>query len=174
MHLWTRLLHAVPTSRLLLLAPNSARLRESVLSYFTRHGITPDRWTLAPRRPRPEYLQLISTVDIALDPLPFLGHTTTCDCIHMGVPVITRLGDSYLRRFGAVASRAVGLHDLVTPTDDAYLTAATNLAADLPRIAQLRSQLRTRLLDSPITQAHTFTQNLEAAYRTAWAELLNR
>lgn len=165
---WARLLAAVPQSRLVLLSRPSPWLRARVEELFGRHGVDPARIESAPRRPHREYLRLISGVDVALDSFPFNGHTTTCDCLWQGVPVVTMTGPMYASRFGSTAHINLQLGDLVAETPDEYVEIASRLAGDLDRLRELRASLRSTMLDSPLLDAQGFTRNLEAAYREMW------
>ena len=115
-----------------------------------------------------EYLKLQARADIALDPFPFNGHTTTCDSLWMGLPVVTLQGDAYASRFGGTAPAHVGLERLITRSVDAYVDAAVALAADLDALARLRSELRPRMAASPLLDFAGFTRNLETVYRQMW------
>jgi predicted O-linked N-acetylglucosamine transferase (SPINDLY family) len=64
----------------------------------------------------------------------------------------------------------MGLHDLIASTQDDYLAIARGLAADLPRLAALRRDLRKRMRASPLTDRDRFMRNLEGAYRNIWRE----
>ncbi len=139
---WARLMLAVPNSRLTLLATAPGRdadLRET----FAQHGVDPSRVTICRSRPRPEYLKLIAEVDIALDPFPFNGHTTTCDALWQGVPVVTLSGATYASRFGGSGLVALGLEALIARSTEEYVDIAVGLATDLGHLAELRGHART-------------------------------
>ncbi len=138
---WAALLHAVPESRLTILCNLVPSLREYLASTMAGHGIRPDRLTLADRRPRDKYLELINQTDIALDPFPFNGHTTTCDALWQGVPVITLAGRTYAQRFGSSAHVNLGLDDLIAGSPQQYIEIAAGLANDLIRLGALRTAL---------------------------------
>lgn len=121
---WAKVLHAVPGSQLVILLHATPWLERYVLETLARHGVARERVTLAPRRPHHEYLQLISHVDVALDPFPFNGHTTTCDCLWQGVPVVMLAGKTYVSRFGSSALVNLGLKDLVTGSLEQYIAVA--------------------------------------------------
>ena len=112
--------------------------------------------TLADRRPRPEYLELIEQVDIALDPFPFNGHTTTCDALWQGVPVVTLAGHNYVSRFGSSALVSLGLEELIANSTEEYVSIAARLAGDLPRLAELRATMREngRIADPGLCRLH--------------------
>jgi predicted O-linked N-acetylglucosamine transferase (SPINDLY family) len=118
-----------------------------------------------------EYLQRYNRIDIALDPVPFNGHTTTCDAAWMGCPTVTLSGQIYAHRYGGSVLRNLGLAELVAGGDDDYARIASSLAMDLPRMAAIRSGLRETMRRSPITDGARFTRNLERAYRQMWREL---
>ncbi len=167
---WAQILAAVPRSRLILQARVAQEVRDQIRSIFERQGVSTDRIEVAGRRSRAEYLKLINRVDIALDPFPFNGHTTTCDCLWQGVPVVSLAGQTYASRFGSSALVNLDLQDLIADTREGYLDIARHLAADLDRLARLRGELRERMRASILLDAVGFTRKLEAAYRRMWTD----
>ena len=107
-------------------------------------------------------------VDIALDPFPFSGGTTSCEALWMGVPVVTLPGSRAVSRQTLSFVRAIGMPELAASSADDYVRIATELAADQPRLSELRRTLRRKMAASPLCDAYVFTRNLEAAYRTMW------
>ena len=93
--LWAGILNTVPEARLLLKDQrfkNSAT-RRRIESAFAAHGIDADRLKLlGAQTERRDHLAQYAQVDIALDPFPYNGTTTTCEALWMGVPVITLTG----------------------------------------------------------------------------------
>jgi predicted O-linked N-acetylglucosamine transferase (SPINDLY family) len=167
---WARLLKVVRGSRLILLPHTTASLGDYVSRVFAGHGIGRDRWLLVDRRTRGDYLALLSEVDIALDPFPFNGHTTTCDALWQGVPVVTLAGRTYAARFGSTAHGNLGLQELIAGSTDDYVAVAARLAGDIQRLRQLRGALRERMAASPLLDFKGFTRSLEAAYRQMWTD----
>ena len=172
--LWAEVLDAVPGSRLLLKylsrygSPEMARL---IGDRFATHGIGPDRLELrSGRLPRMAQLALLNEVDIALDPFPFNGCTTTFEALWMGVPVVTLEGSRFLGRMSGSFLRHVGLGDLVAGDAAAYVGVAAGLAGDLDRRSALRRELRGRLLASPLCDADAHARSLVAAYRRLWRD----
>ena len=168
--IWSRLLKTVPGSHLFLKSQGFSDeiTRDHYRSLFAKQGIQSDRLRFAGQSPRDEYLTAYNEVDIGLDPFPFNGGTTTADALWMGVPVISMRGDRFVSRMGASILSAVGLGEYVVDNEDEYIAKATALAADLPRLAKLRSRLRTQLLNSPLCDGPEFTHDLEIAYHAMW------
>ncbi len=167
LRLWGRVLHALPDSRLRLLA-QPGRHRQRLLQRLASHGIVADRVSFSAYQIRADYLRSYNEVDIGLDTFPYNGHTTSLDSLWMGVPTITRVGETGVGRGGLSQLFQLDLLELSAETDAAYVAAAVALAWDLPRLAALRQQLRTRLERSPLMDSGRFARNIEAAYRTVW------
>ncbi len=165
---WLEILERVPDSRLLVLARGGGSLQDRIAALADARGVDPTRIEFRDKRPREAYLQLLREADIALDPFPFNGHTTTCDLIWMGVPVVMLAGQTYASRFGGSVLRNVGLEHLIADTSQRYIALAVALAADLPQLAQWRDALRPRMADSALLDFQGFTHNVEAAYRQMW------
>jgi predicted O-linked N-acetylglucosamine transferase (SPINDLY family) len=170
---WSRVLAAVPESSLLLRNWTSRSAEERTSHFLSGHGIAPDRLSFAGlTASRFDYLALYHTVDIALDPFPYNGVTTTCDALWMGVPVISLAGRMSVARQGVRFLRSVGLDELLAESLEDYVRIATDLAGDLARLAALRSGLRERMSRSPLMNALRLTSDLEAAYRALWKNWL--
>ena len=163
---WAKLLRRVPDSRLMLLCRGGSEV--ATAEAFDERGVDPRRLKFVTPRPRQEYLQAHNLADIALDPFPFNGDNTTCDAMWMGVPVVALAGDAFASRRGVSHLRNVGLEECIAGTPEEYVEAAADLAADLPRLAELRARLRARLATSPLGDATLYTRRLEAAYRKMW------
>jgi predicted O-linked N-acetylglucosamine transferase (SPINDLY family) len=155
-------LRAVPGSQLLIYAPQGEH-RQRIGAQ-----IDPDRVQFVAHLPLQEYLATYNQIDIGLDPFPFNGGTTTCDALWMGVPVVSLVGTRPVSRAGLSILSNVGLPELVARSEDDYVKFAIELANDLPRLSELRSSLRQRMLASPLTDARQFARDIEAAYRQMW------
>jgi predicted O-linked N-acetylglucosamine transferase (SPINDLY family) len=165
---WLNILDSVAQSRLIILAHGGGSLAARVQRQAESRGLDPARIEFCEKRPRPAYLELMTRVDIALDPFPFNGHTTTCDAVWMGLPVVMLAGASYASRFGGSVLQQVGLAHLIAESPAEYIEIAGRLAADVEALAQLRATLRDTMAGSALLDAAGFTRNLEAAYRKMW------
>ena len=166
LQLWAEVLHAVPASRLLMLAPLGSRQR--VVEFMATQGLAANRFAFSNYLARREYLALYHDIDIGLDTHPYNGHTTSLESFFMGVPVITRVGDRVVGRAGFSQLMNLGLPELVAHSEAQFVQIAATLAADLPRLAALRHDLRPRMQASPLMDAGRFARNIEAAYRQMW------
>lgn len=167
---WAGLLRRVPDSRLLLKAPSlsDAQVRAMLAERFATHGISPERLELRGATAQAEHLASYADVDVALDPFPYNGGTTTAEALWMGVPVVTLAGDRWVSRVGTSILSSVGLDALVATTPAAYVDLAASLAADTARLRELRATLRGQLARSALCDADRFTRALESAYREMW------
>ncbi len=170
--LWAEILKAVPNSRLLLKYFNhysQPAARKQWEARFAEHSVAADRLILrAGLDHRRSHLELYDNVDIALDPFPFNGATTTFESLLMGVPVISLRGRHFVDRVASSMMTHVGLPEWIAETRLEYVTLAADLAGDLPRLARLRGDLRTKLHGSPLCDSPTYARTVEAAYRDMW------
>jgi protein O-GlcNAc transferase len=170
--LWVRVLNAAPTARLALksltFADESARV--ATRRRFVEAGIAAPRIDVLPPTDPTQFLAEYGRLDIALDPTPYNGGTTSCEALWMGVPVVTLAGDRFCGRMGLSLLENVGLPELVARTPEDYVRIAAELAADRPRLAALRAGLRPRMAASPICDAPRAARELEGAYRAMWRD----
>ncbi len=169
---WVKILQAVPDSTLLLKshAFGTELGRQRLIGRFEKWGISAERLRLMEWLPAgKDHLSIYGEVDIALDPFPYNGTTTTCEALWMGVPVITLAGERHSCRVGASLLSCLGLTELICESVDDYVTCASRLACDSDRLAVLRASLRERMSASPLLDHAGFTRRLEAAYSAMWA-----
>lgn len=169
--LWARVVLAVPGSRLVLKSHqfSDSALCEYLVGLFARHGLEASRVTFLPSEMRPaDHLRAYERLDIALDPVPYNGTTTTCEAMWMGVPTVTVLGDMHASRVGASLLTNVGLSELVAKDEHEYVRVASALAQDAPRLAALRAGLRDRMRASPLCDASAHAARFAVALRTMW------
>jgi predicted O-linked N-acetylglucosamine transferase (SPINDLY family) len=165
--LWTRLLERVPEARLLVYARTEAH-RDRVRRALRAAGIEESRAAFVGLQPLAEYLETYGLIDVALDPHPYGGGTTTCDALWMGVPVVSLAGRTAVSRAGSTLLSNVGLEQLVARTEAEYVELAAGLIRDERRLAELRRELRRRIESSPVMDAPQFARDLEAAFKKAW------
>ena len=163
LRLWAPVMRTLPGSRLLLMAP-PGRHRHHVLQRLETHGIASQRIDFVAYRPRAEYLSSYHDVDLGLDTFPYNGHTTSFDSFWMGVPVITRVGQTCVGRGGLSQLAQLDLVELAAESDEAFVATAVTLANDLPRLAALRALLRGKLRRSPLMDADRFARDIESAF----------
>ena len=168
--LWCRVLNAIPTARLSLLCAADAETQARVIAQFARGGVSHERLLLHGREPRSAYLQRFAGVDIALDPFPCNGGTTTCDALWMGLPVIALIGDTFLSRASYSVLSAAGLDEFARLNEDDYIAACVDLSRNPSRLATLRATLRDRLQGSPLLDGALLACNVESTLRALWRQ----
>ncbi|MEQ1881691.1 MAG: tetratricopeptide repeat protein [Burkholderiales bacterium] len=166
--LWSRVLNAVPDSRMLLGGLPDASREENLAQQFARHGVDRRRLIFHPRVEMTEYLALHHQVDLILDTFPFGGGTTSCHAAWMGVPVLTQAGKTMSSRVGLIINSNLQLPDFIAESEDAFVTQAVRWSQRLPELAALRASLRARVLESPMCQPQAAARSLEFAFRTMW------
>jgi len=167
--LWAQILDRVPTARLLLEIRGIDRptFRAETEARLQRLGLPLERVTLEARSPANQYA-LYNQIDIALDPFPCNGGTTSLDALWMGVPFVTLAGSHFVSRMGVSILTNAGLPELIADTPEDYVELATRLALKPEWLRDLRYQLRQRVANGPLMDESAFTRQLEAAYRGMW------
>ena len=167
---WARILTAVPKSRLFLKARQlgDPTVLERTEQRFVELGVPSARMILEGPSSREVYLARYHEVDIALDPFPYTGGTTTAEALWMGVPVLTMTGRSLLERQGVGLLANAGLPEWIAEDRDDYIARAVSYSENTQGLALLRKGLRQKVLASPIFDAQLFANNFEVALRDMW------
>lgn len=168
--LWARILKVLPDARLFLKTKQleGEAGRAAIAARFLAEGVTADRLILEGTSAFADYPAAFGRVDIALDPFPYTGGTTSIQALWMGVPVLTLAGDRLLARQGESMLRALGMDEWVAATEGDYVETAVRLAKALEPLQSLRADLRARLEQSPLMNATQFAADLEAGFRAMW------
>ncbi len=169
---WCAILHAVPDARLVLKTHqfDEPALAEHAHQRFAAYGIDPARVELRGASGHRTLLAQYADVDIVLDPHPYSGGVTTCEALWMGVPVVTRPGETFASRHSTSHLCNVGLEDWVAPDRAGYVALATARAHDVASLARLRATLRPQMRRSPLCDAPRFGRHFGAALRRIWDE----
>lgn len=170
--LWSEILHKVPESRLLLKAPSFRD--ESAIGVFRKrfeqHGIDPSRIEFRGPVGLTDMMAEYEDVDIALDPVPYNGGTTTLQALWMGVPVIVKEGQNFVSRMGASFMRSANMPQWVAQSDEAYVDIAIRMASDRPALLQLKAGMRQHLQSLPAWNIDTYVADMQSALRLMWVD----
>ncbi len=168
--LWANVLKANAESRLILFNTrftdqSAALIRDDLV----RLGIDSDRIEIRNQNCGESYLTVYDEIDIGLDVAPWAGGTTTMEALWMGVPVVALYGQRRSARSTAAIMSQVNLSDLIAYTETQYVSLATQLAQNVPRLELLRVELRPTL-ERTICNVERFTRDLEQEFQRMWTE----
>ena len=164
---WSRILKGRAGSRLVL---KYRYFIDPVLQCVTRarflaEGVAPERIEFRGQSDGPDYLASFAEIDLALDPSPCPGGTTTADALANGLPVLTLAGSNFYSRIGIQGLLAAGLPELVASDWDDYVGRAVAITADLTTLEALRARTRPGLEAGALRDEASFTRRLEATFR---------
>lgn len=166
--IWTRLLNRVDRSVLWLPKFNDVAL-ENLRKEAKSRGLSPDRIVFADRTATQEdHLARLKLADLFLDTPYYNAHSTACDALWAGLPLVTCIGPAFAGRVGASMLKAVGLPELVTTSPQDYEALALKLATDPALLLSIRAKLATQRLTAPLFDTQRFTRNLEMIYLKMW------
>jgi predicted O-linked N-acetylglucosamine transferase (SPINDLY family) len=168
--LWSRVLLAVPDSRLLLKwrSLGDPVLRARICRDFARHGVDAERIQFDGATQHADMLRQYSDVDVALDPFPFCGGLTSCEALWMGVPIVTLVGSQPFSRQTHAILHAIGRPEWSAGNADEYVATAARLAGDPAALAVVRRDLRRQIVTSGFCDGPRFARGLERVYRDMW------
>ena len=166
---WCQILLQVPGSVLWLLDAD-AGARARLMACAAEHGIAAERLIFAGHLPQEAHLARLSLADLVLDTFPYGAHTTASDALWCGVPVLTRTGATFSSRVAASLLQASDMPGLVVRDVDAYVHRAVTLAHDPEAMAELRSRLARKRLQTPLFDTEAFARNFESLLRLIWSD----
>ena len=173
LRLWGRILDRTPGARLLVEGKDldNAEFGAIFRDKCARAGIDPDRLELVGLDPKNQYLTY-HRIDIALDPFPLTGGTTSCDALWMGVPLVSLEGEMFSGRMSTGVLTFIGHPEWIARDADTYVAIACELASNHDRLNAIRMTLRPAMENSPVMDEAFFAQQFGQGLRQAWHEAL--
>jgi protein O-GlcNAc transferase len=176
---WAGILRRVPSSRLVIGLP-PGRARRETAAFFESRGVPASRIDAYDKMQHERFWAMHAEIDIALDPFPFNGGTTSYETLWLGVPIVTCTGEGggfaprFSSRMGKALLESVGLPQLVGGSPADYEDLAVGLAEDKPRLVELRATLRDRMRGSVLLDERLHAREVERAYRELWRQWCGR
>jgi predicted O-linked N-acetylglucosamine transferase (SPINDLY family) len=165
---WMRLLRAIEGS-VLWLSDHPGERNDKMRENAQARGVDPARLVFAPNlAARADHFARHRLADLFLDTLPYNAHTTACDALFAGLPVLTATGPTFVGRVAASMLHAVGLGELATGSLDRYETTALDLARNSARLQAIRARLAANRRTYPLFDTGRSRAHLEAAYDRMW------
>jgi predicted O-linked N-acetylglucosamine transferase (SPINDLY family) len=160
---WMRILQRTDGSVLWLLR-DSEMVAPNLRMEAAARGVPPHRLVFAERVPRADHQARHGLAGLFLDTLPYGAHTTASDALWGGVPVLTRMGESFAGRVASSMLAALDLRELITTSKSDYEDVAVELALDCDRLSAIRRKLEAARLTKPLFDTLRFARNIEAAF----------
>jgi len=147
------------------------RMQKNLRAEAERAGVDPARLIFAPTLAQDAHIARLACADLALDTLPYGAHTTACDALWTGVPLLTCRGPTFAGRVGASLLLASGLPELIADSPQAYQSRLLDLVAKPERLRAYRAQLDTTRDTNPLFDTAGFTRDWERLLIRIYDEL---
>ena len=166
---WSRLLNALPTSKMIMAGMPLGGSFDQLTDWFAFEGVAAHRLEFRLRSSMAEYLAMHHQVDICLDTFPYGGGTTTCHALWMGVPTLTLVGTTPAAGVGRAILSHVNLQTTFCAKDPQdFVNKGLWCNESLAYLQDLRLALREQFAQSAFSQPGTVAGGLELAIRHAW------
>lgn len=162
--IWMRLLKKIDGSVLWLFEENSTSIKNLKIE-ASKGGVDGERLIFANRVPLlADHFARHKLADLFIDTFPYTAHSTCSDALWAGLPVLTRMGQSFASRVSGSLLNAIGLNELITNTEEEYENKAFSLATDPNYINEIKNKLYKNRLTKPLFNVKLFTKHIESAY----------
>ena len=171
LRIWCEILKRIPDAELVIKCRpfGEEKTKTFVMDNMRKYGIDESRVKLlAFIQKSTGHMSTYDVMDVALDPFPYNGTTTSCEALWMGVPMITRAGDRHCARVGMSLLSSIGLDDWIAHSDEEYIEKAVQVANDRENLLQLKKTLRSRMQNSPLCDHQGFARKFETSLRDMW------
>lgn len=171
--LWCEILNRIPEAELVIKCRpfGEEKTKEFMMDNLAKYGVDQSRVKLLGFIPsNTGHISTYDVMDVALDPFPYNGTTTSCEAMWMGVPFITRAGDRHCARVGMSLLKAVGLDDWIANSDEEYIEKAVEISKNREELIETKKALRQRMLASPLCDSRGFAEKFGKALREMWGD----
>jgi predicted O-linked N-acetylglucosamine transferase (SPINDLY family) len=175
--IWSEILKRVKDSTLFLKAKQLDNLKmvENIRKKFEKNGISAEKIITEGRsKTREEMLKKYNQIDIALDPFPYSGVTTSLEANWMGVPLLTKKGNNFYSRIGVSINKNLSMEDWIANNEKDYISKAISKASDLEKLFQIKKELRNKFLKSPLSNTKQYAKHFESFLNLIWKTYLEK
>ena len=164
--MWINVMKKVNNSVLWLLDDGN-KSTYNLVEEFKSGGLHSSRIIFSKKLPLDEHLARHRLADLFLDTFPYGAHTTASDSLWSGLPLITKIGNTFASRVAASLLKAIGLDELITKSDEQYVNLAIELANNRKKLDLIKNKLNKNIKIKPLFDTKRFTKNLETGYYLA-------
>ena len=176
-YVWSEILKKVENSKLFLKAKQLDNLIivKNIKKKFQKNGINAEKIiTEGKSKTREEMLKKYNQIDIALDPFPYSGVTTSLEANWMGVPLLTKKGNNFYSRIGTSINKNLDMEDWIANDEKDYILKAISKASDLEKLFQIKRELRNNFLKSPLSNTKQYAKHFENCLNSMWKTYLEK
>jgi protein O-GlcNAc transferase len=83
----------------------------------------------------------------------------------MGLPLVTRMGESFVSRVGASLLSALEMPELITTSIEEYESMAIKLALNPTQLMRIKNKLKQKIGTTSLFNSRQFTRDLESVYQ---------
>ena len=173
LRIWCDILKEKENSVIWLFADNEIT-KTNLKNEVSKLGINSDRLIFAEPTNHSEHLARHRLADLFLDTYPVPGHTTTSDALWTGLPVVTKIGNSFCSRVSASILNALDMNELITKDDDEYKKLILKLSNDKNKLLKIKEKINKNILTKPLFNSKLYTENLEKAYHQVYSDYFKK
>jgi len=164
LRIWMRVLKSTDNTVLWMFEGNRFS-KKNILAFALEHGVDASRIIFAPKVILREHLERHRHIDIFLDTFGYNAHTTASDALWCGVPLVTLEGDTFCGRVASSILQSVGLHDLITLSEQEYEAKILELASSPEARLAIQAKLApANHASMSLFDAGKFTRDLEEIF----------
>ena len=170
-NLWSETLKRVENSKLFLKAKelDNLAVAANIRKKFQENGISIERIIIEGKpKTREEMLKKYNQVDIALDPFPYSGITTSFESAWMGVPLYVLKGNNFYSRTGISINKNLGMEDWIANNKKDYFIKILKLTSDFNKLSQTREHLINKVNVSTLFDSSLFANNFNKMLWKIW------
>jgi len=166
-NIWMNIILKVEGSVLWLRARNELE-KDNIRKQASIRGVNSSRILFAGGLPIDDHLARYTLADIFLDTFNFNAHTTATEALWAGLPIVTKIGESFPARVASSLLLAIGLEELVTHSEKEYEELILHLALNPNRLKEIKDKLKKNRLSKPLFDTKSYTSYLETSYKKAY------
>ncbi|CAO6130037.1 Spy Predicted O-linked N-acetylglucosamine transferase, SPINDLY family [Candidatus Pelagibacterales bacterium] len=158
---WSSILGNINNSKILLIynGIDSSEIRQSIINDYLKFGVSEDKIILKGFKERKDLLEMYNDVDIALDPFPYNGGSTSFEASWMGCPLLTKKGKTFLSRCGESININLNMREMIAEDEQDYINKAVQIADNKETLLNLRKKLLLSSRQSNLFNTKLFSEN---------------